>query len=65
MLYPNAPDGQLVFQIASITMIVVAINHTLQGSLFGLGKMYIPALALLIGSFIKVILLIVNKLYLQ
>ena len=56
MLYPNAPDGQLVFQIASITMIVVAINHTLQGSLFGLGKMYIPALALLIGSFIKVIL---------
>ena len=56
MLYPNASDGALVLQIASITMILVAVNHTLQGSLFGLGKMYTPALALLCGSVIKVIL---------
>ena len=56
MLYPNASDGALVLQIASITMIFVAVNHTLQGSLFGLGKMYTPALALLCGSIVKVIL---------
>ena len=56
MLYPNASDGCHILQIASITMIFVAINHTLQGSLFGLGKMYTPALALLCGSTIKIIL---------
>ena len=56
MLYPNASDGSHILQIASITMIFVAINHTLQGSLFGLGKMYTPALALLCGSIIKIIL---------
>ena len=56
MLYPNASDGMHILQIGAITMVFVAINHTLQGSLFGLGKMYIPALALLCGSIVKVIL---------
>ena len=56
MLYPNASDGALVLQIASITMILVAVNHTLQGSLFGLGRMYVPALALLCGSGVKILL---------
>lgn len=56
MLYPNASTGALVLQIMSMTMIIVAINHTLQGSLFGLGKMYVPALALLCGSIVKIAL---------
>ena len=56
MLYPNASSGSLVLQLASVTMIFVAINHTLQGSLFGLGKMYVPAVALLCGSLVKVVL---------
>lgn len=56
MLYPNASSGALVLQMAAVTMIIVAINHTLQGSLFGLGKMYVPAIALLSGSVVKVIL---------
>lgn len=56
LLYPNAPDGALVFQMSAVTMIIVAINHTLQGSLFGLGRMYTPALALLAGGCVKVVL---------
>ena len=56
MLYPNASDGAHILQIASVTMIFVAMNHTLQGSLFGLGKMYVPALALLTGSVVKICL---------
>ena len=56
LLYPNASDGALVLQIAAITMIFVAVNHTLQGSLFGLGKMYTPAIALLCGSVVKIVL---------
>ena len=54
MLYPNASDGALILQIAAVTMVFVGINHTIQGSLFGLGKMYTPALALLIGCVIKI-----------
>ena len=56
MLYPNASDGAHILQIAAVTMIFVAMNHTLQGSLFGLGKMYVPALALLTGSVVKICL---------
>lgn len=56
MLYPNASDGAHILQIASCTMIFVALCHTLEGSLFGLGKMYIPTFALLFGSFIKIVL---------
>ncbi len=54
MLYPNASDGAHILQIAAVTMVFVGINHTIQGSLFGLGKMYTPALALLIGCVIKI-----------
>ena len=54
MLYPNASDGAHILQIAAVTMVFVGINHTIQGSLFGLGKMYTPALALLIGCIIKI-----------
>lgn len=56
MLYPNASDGANILRIGAITMIFVAMNHTLQGSLFGLGKMYVPALALLTGSIVKICL---------
>lgn len=56
LLYPNAADGAGILQITSLTMIFMAINHTIQGSLFGLGKMYVPALALTCGCVVKVIL---------
>lgn len=56
MLYPNASDGAQILQIASITMIFVALNQTLNGALFGLNKLYIPAIATAIGSIIKFIL---------
>lgn len=56
MLYPNAPDGTQILQIASITMIFVAINQTISGALFGLNKLYIPSIAILIGSVIKIVL---------
>ncbi len=56
MLYPNASDGANILKIASITMIFAGLNHTMEGSLFGLGKMYTPSCALLIGCIIKIIL---------
>lgn len=56
MLYPSASDGAGILQIAAITMIFVAINHTLNGALYGLNKLYIPAIALTCGSVVKIIL---------
>lgn len=56
MLYPNASDGAGILQITAVTMTFIAINHTIQGSLFGIGKMYIPALALTCGCVVKIIL---------
>lgn len=56
MLYPNASDGAHILQIASITMIFIAINQTLNGALFGLNKLYVPAIATTVGSVIKFVL---------
>ena len=56
ILYPNASDGAHILQIASVTMVFVAINQTISGALFGLKKMYVPALAITVGCVIKFIL---------
>ena len=59
ILYPNASDGAQILQIASITMLFVAINQTISGALFGLKRLYIPAFAITIGCIIKFILNII------
>lgn len=56
MLYPNASDGAQIMQIASITMFFVAINQTLNGALVGLNRLYVPVVATIIGSVVKIIL---------
>ena len=56
ILYPNASDGAHILQIASVTMVFVAINQTISGALFGLKKMYVPAGAITVGCIIKFIL---------
>ena len=59
MLYPNASDGAHILQIASVTMIFVALSQTLSGALFGLKRLYVPATAIAIGSIVKFILNII------
>ena len=59
LIYPNAPDGSGVLQLASISMIFVALSQTINGGLYGINKTHIPAIALAIGAAIKVILNII------
>ena len=59
ILYPNASDGAHILQIASVTMVLVAINQTISGALFGLKRLYVPALAITVGCIIKFILNII------
>ena len=59
LLYPTAADGALLLVLASIQMILNALNNTINGGLYGLNKANIPAIALLIGCIFKFILNII------
>lgn len=56
LLYPNAPDGYQLLQITSVSLIFIALNQTISGSLQGIGKVFVPATGLLIGCIVKFIL---------
>lgn len=56
LLFPNAPEGVLVFQVSSIAIIFTVLEQTVNGALQGLGKIMTPTIALLIGVAIKFIL---------
>lgn len=56
LIYPNAPQGWELLQIASVGMVFTALNQTLNGSLQGMGKASVPAKALLFGVAAKVTL---------
>lgn len=56
LLYPNAPDGAFLFSISAITIFFSAINQTNAGSLQGLGKVFVPAIGLLVGGVVKLII---------
>ncbi len=59
MLYPTAPEGMYIMMLLSIAMIFIGYNQTMSGSLQGIGKTFIPMIALLIGAVVKVILNII------
>lgn len=56
MIYPSASEGGTVLQIMSIAMILIALNHTVNGGLYGLNLPRVPVIALVIGIIVKVIL---------
>ena len=53
LLYPNAPLGFDLLRLSSVSLIFMALNQTITGSLQGMGKVHIPALALLCGCVVK------------
>lgn len=55
MLFPNAPTGGDYLAVSSYAVIFMALSQTLNGSLQGMGKVYIPAIAIIIGAVIKYI----------
>ena len=56
LLFPNANAGALIFQISALAIIFTVLEQTVNGALQGLGKIYIPTIALLIGVAVKCIL---------
>jgi len=56
IIYPAAPLGHELLAMTAISMIFSALNQTIAGALQGIGKVYVPAIGLLVGCVIKVIL---------
>lgn len=58
LLFPNqiAAEAPLLLQISSFTIIFSVLNQTINGALQGLGRIYVPALSLVVGAVTKLIL---------
>lgn len=56
VIYPSAPLGHELLAMTAISMIFSALNQTMSGALQGIGKVYVPAIGLLVGCVIKIIL---------
>ena len=56
LLFPNQPDGAFLLQISAISITFIMLNQNINAILHGLGKTIIPAVSLLIGAIIKLIL---------
>lgn len=65
LLYPTVSDGAFLLQLQTIAMIFAAITFVLNGVFYGLGKQKYPAIILLIGALLKLILNIVFLKYLH
>ena len=58
-IYPNSYSGAGLLSITAISMTFVALSYVMNGGLYGLGKVHIPAIALTIGAAIKTVLNII------
>ena len=56
LLFPNQPSGAFLLQISSISITFIMLNQNITAVLHGLGKTIVPAISLIIGSFIKLLL---------
>lgn len=59
LLFPNASSGELIFQIASLSILFTVLGQTVNGALQGIGKIFVPAISLSIGVAIKIFLNII------
>ena len=56
LLYPAQPDGALLLQISSLTVIFTILDQTINGTLQGIGKVMIPAISLGCGMLAKLVI---------
>ena len=56
LLYHNAPMGYDLLALMSVSLIFSALAQTVNGSLQGIGKVFVPAIGIAVGCVIKLIL---------
>ena len=56
IIYPATPDGYDLLSLMSVALVFSALTQTITGALQGIGKVYVPAVSILIGCIFKVVL---------
>ena len=56
LIYPTASLGYDLLAIMSVSLLFSALTQTMSGALQGLGKVFVPALGILAGCIVKIIL---------
>lgn len=56
IIYPAAPHGADLLSIMAVALVFSALTQTITGALQGIGKVMVPAIAILIGCVFKVLL---------
>lgn len=56
IIYPATPDGYDLLSIMAVALVFSALTQTITGALQGIGKVYVSAIAILVGCVFKVIL---------
>jgi len=59
LLFPNVNEGAFILQMSALSILFIALEQTINGTLQGLGKIFVPAIALSFGVVLKIILNIV------
>ena len=59
LIYPAAMEGYDLLQLSAVSLVFMALNQTMYGVLQGMGRIYVPAVSLIVGSFVKIVLNIV------
>ena len=56
VIYPATPDGADLLSLMSVALVFSALTQTITGALQGIGKVYVPAISILVGCIFKVVL---------
>ena len=65
LLYPSAPQGDIMLILLSVTLPFSSLTYVLNGILYGAGRQFVPAISLSIASAVKLILNLVLIPYLN
>ena len=56
LIYPAANDGATLLMLYSVAMVFIALNQTINGGLYGINKMTVPLISLVVAAVLKIIL---------
>ena len=56
LLFPNVSDGAVLLQLQTVAMLFASVAFVLNGVFYGIGKQKHPAIILLLGALLKLIL---------
>lgn len=59
LMFPNASSGADILKFSAISIVFTMLEQTTNGALQGIGKIFVPAISLLIGVTVKIVLNII------